>query len=191
MQQASLPGFESPARELHNLFFALWPDEATRIRIAEVAQRRQKSRLATGRWLTPLRYHLTLQFLGEHARLPSDLIANACSAAARLRLPAFELSLDKVGSFANARVCWLGCTQPPNEMLALFDQLGIALAASGCRIVGNKQLVPHVTLQRDAEHELNFPLSPALRWHVDEFVLIHSQTQPFMPYRIVNRWPLR
>jgi 2'-5' RNA ligase len=191
MQQATLPGFDAPARELHNLFFALWPDEATRAGIAEIAARMQKNHPVPGHWLKPARYHLTLQFLGEHARLPADLVASACAAAARVRSPAFDLALDRVGSFANARVCWLGCTQLPPQMLALFEQLGVLLAANGCRVVGGRQLVPHVTLLRDAEHELAFALSSALRWRVDEFVLIHSQIQPFLPYRIVERWPLR
>lgn len=191
MQQSSLPGFEPPPREVHNLFFALWPDEATRARLATVAGQLQGDIPIAGRWIKPARYHMTLQFLGEHAMLPTSLAASAHASAASVRAPAFELSLDKLGSFANARACWLGCAQPPPQIFALFDQLGDALRANGCRVAGGRQLVPHVTVLRDAAHELDLPLNPALPWRVDEFVLIHSQTQPHLPYRILGRWPLR
>jgi 2'-5' RNA ligase len=191
MQQSSLPGFEPLPREIHNLFFALWPDDTTRAQMAAAAERLQRDHPMQGRWIKSPRYHLTLQFLGEHAVLPTDLVANARAAAADVRAPAFELRLDRIGSFAKARACWLGCAQPSDGMSMLFDQLGAALRANGCGIVGGKQLVPHVTVLRDAEHALDSPLKPALRWPVDEFVLIDSQTQPFAPYRILGRWPLR
>jgi 2'-5' RNA ligase len=189
--QSSLPGFEPPVREIHNLFFALWPDDGTRAAIAATAARLQRDHPVQGRWLKAPRYHMTLRFLGGHARLPEPLVASARASAASVQVPSFELSLDKVGSFANARACWLGCTQPPPAVFTLFDQLGIALRAHGCRSVGGSQLVPHVTVLRDAARELDFPASPALPWHIDEFVLVHSQTEPYQPYRILGRWPLR
>jgi 2'-5' RNA ligase len=190
MQQSVLPGFEPPPLEIHNLFFALLPDDATCARIAAIAERLRHDHPIQGRWLKPPRYHLTLRFLGEYPRLPADLVANACAAAACVRAPAFVLPLDTVGNFAGAHVCWLGCAQPPQALLALFDRLGTALHEHGCRVVGSARLVPHVTLLRDAHAELDFPLTPAVPWRIDEFVLIDSQTRPFLPYRILGRWLL-
>jgi 2'-5' RNA ligase len=191
MQQSSLPGFEPPPRELHNLFFALWPDDATRAGIGAVAERLRLDQPTQGRWIKPSRYHLTLQFLGEYAALPADLVAKACTAAARVRVPGFDLTLDKIGSFGNAKIpCWLGCVQLPPGLQALSDGLGDALRGVGCRVAGSTQLVPHVTVLRDAQHALDLPLDPLLRWHVGEFVLIGSRIQPFAPYRILGRWPL-
>jgi len=194
MQQASLPGFDLPAPETHNLFFALLPDEAARTRIAATAAWLQRQPDAPrGRWLKPERYHLTLPFLGEHARLSPELVERAMSAAGEVHAAAFDLELDVAGSFAgNARIpCWLGCREPPAALQALFDGLSAALRRHACRVVGGVPLVPHVTVLRDADRGMKLPLDPAVRWRVDEFVLIDSQTQPFRPYRMLGRWPLR
>lgn len=191
MQQTHLPGFDPPPREVHNLFFALWPDEATRARIAAAADS-LRAVAPQGRWIKPHRYHLTLQFLGEYAALPPLLLERAIDAAQRVRVPAFDLALDVVGSFANARIpCWLGCSEVPAGLRTLFDTLGSALRESACRAVGGARLVPHVTVLRDAERSLNAQVSAPVCWRIDEFVLIDSRTQPPAPYRILERWPLR
>ncbi len=193
MQQASLPGFDVPAPEIHNVFFALLPDEATRARIAAAAEwLQQQADVPHGRWLKPARYHLTLPFLGEHSRLAPELVERAMAAANEVDAAAFDLELDLAGSFAgNARIpCWLGCRETPTALQALFDGLSAALRRHACRTVGSAQLVPHVTVLRDADRGVRMPLDPAIAWRVDEFVLIDSQTQPFRPYRILGRWPL-
>jgi 2'-5' RNA ligase len=191
MQQASLPGFDPPPREIHNLFFALCPDEATRSRIAGAVERLRAGPVPQGRWIKPHRYHLTLQFLGEHPSPPEDLIARAFAAAARVDRPAFDLHLDIAGSFGNAQIaCWLGCSGAPAGLQALFDALASELREAGCRVMGGATLVPHVTILRDADRSLQLRLAVPVSWHVDEFVLIDSRTQPFAPYRVCGRWPL-
>lgn len=191
MPQTHLPGSEPPPREAHHLFFALWPDEATRARMAAAAES-LRAVAAHGRWIKPHRYHLTLQFLGEHAALPAVLLERAIDAAARVRVPAFDFALDVAGSFAKARIpCWLGCSEVPAGLQALFDTLGAALRENACRVVSAPRLVPHVTVLRGAEQSLNTRLASVVRWPVDEFVLIDSRTQPPAPYRILGRWPLR
>lgn len=191
MQQASVPGFDPPAKELHNLFFALLPDDTTRTGIVVVADRLQHDHPQAGRWLKPSRYHMTLQFIGEHAALSPALVAAACATAAGVEARTFELTLDTIGSFANARVGWLGCKRMPQPLANLFDQLGAALRANGVPVLGSARLAPHVSLVRDARQVFEQPLSPALAWHVDELVLIDSQTKPFRPHRILGRWKLR
>jgi 2'-5' RNA ligase len=188
MSQTSLPGFEPPLREIHNLFFALWPDDATRIAIDTAVDRLTLAHPIGGRRIKAARLHMTLQFLGEHGRLPADLIASACAAAAEMRAAAFDLELDTVGSFGNRNIpCWLGSRQPSPALQALFDQLGEALRRHGCRVVDGSRFVPHLTVLRDAQRPLDLPLDAPIRWHVDEFVLIDSRTQPFAPYRLLGR----
>jgi 2'-5' RNA ligase len=191
MQQSHLPGFAPPAREIHNLFFALWPDEATRARIAAAADRLRREQAPQGRWIRPERYHLTLEFLGEHAAFPAALAERAAAAAGEVQAEAFALDLDVAGSFANAKIpCWFGCRTPPPGLLRLHERLRAALAAHGCR-VARAPLVPHVTILRDADRRLQAELPAPLRWAVGEFVLVDSRTQPFAPYRVLGRWPLR
>lgn len=191
MQQSHLPGFDPPAREIHNLFFALWPDEATRARIAAAADALRRGPAPQGRWLKPERYHLTLEFLGEHAAFPAALAERAAQAAADVQAAAFDLDLDIAGSFGNTKIpCWLGCRTMPEGLGRLHENLRTALAARGCRVV-RTQLVPHVTILRDADRALQAVLPAPLRWRIDEFVLIDSRTQPFAPYRVLGRWALR
>jgi 2'-5' RNA ligase len=192
MHQPSLPGFAPAPREVHNLFFALWPDEATRARIASAVETLRAGPVPQGRWIKPSRYHLTLQFLGEHPALPEDLIGCADRAAARVDAAAFDIDLDIAGSFGNTRIpCWLGSSEPPPGLRVLHDALGTALREAGCRVVGGTSFTPHLTILRDADRPLQARLAMPLRWRVEEFVLIHSRTQPIAPYRACGRWRLR
>ena len=88
-------GFDdAPSGEMHRLFFALWPDEALRPRIAQAAASIVSEHAPGGRALKPDKYHVTLQFLGDFRPLPPSLVDSAKAAAAAVRSPAFELSLD-------------------------------------------------------------------------------------------------
>lgn len=191
MRPSDLPGMEPAPRETHSLFFALWPDDATRARIAAAADALHAGDATRGRRIKPHRYHLTLHFLGERASFPHDLAAHAGAAAAGVHAATFDLPLDSVGSFDGAgKPCWLGCSTTPDALRSLYDQLGDALRRAGCRGAGGPRFVPHVTLLRDAERCTQARSPVRIDWHVDEFVLIHSRTQPPAPYRRLGEWPL-
>jgi 2'-5' RNA ligase len=68
MRQMGLGFDTAPTGELHRLFFALWPDDALRVRIADVAAKAITAHASGGRSLKPDRYHVTLQFLGDFQR---------------------------------------------------------------------------------------------------------------------------
>jgi len=192
MKQPDLAGLGTTAArgDTHRLFFALWPDDAIRARIGDAATQLQARHAPRGRWLAPHRYHLTLQFLGDFDALPPDLVDAACAAADTLRLPAFDLPLDRAGSFRGSRVWWLGCEKIPDGLQELWHDLGLALAKVGIRIKGSHVLTPHVTLLRDATAVLPAtPVAP-ITWPVREFVLIHSQLGSRNAYHSVGRWPL-
>jgi 2'-5' RNA ligase len=192
MSQDNLPGFEPPPREIHNLFFALWPDEPVRALISSVAESLHSSPVRRGRWIKPHRYHLTPAFLGEHAALPAALVERACAAAEGVRASAFDLVLDIAGSFGKTRIPgWLGCSAEPPALRALFEELSQALRTQGCRVRGGDRFVPHVTVLRDADQALRADLQTPVSWRVDEFVLIASRTLPPAPYRLLGRWQLR
>ena len=186
--QQQLPGFE-PARAIRNLFFALSPSASTRAAIAAAADALRATEAPAGRWLKPPRYHLTLQFLGEYAHVPADLVARAREAAGQVMLARFSFVLDVVGSFGARRMpLWLGCSEAPAELLRLHESLGKALARHACRTHGATRLLPHVTILRDAEQALHRHLPQPITWCVEEFVLIDSQ--PPDHHRIIGRWPL-
>ena len=192
MQQLGLAGFAASAGSVHRLFFALWPDDELRRRIADATTRLQHGQDSGGRRIGQHRYHLTLQFLGDYPELPPTLVEQACTAAASVRVPPFELVFDRAGSFRNRAIpWWLGCETVPEGLQRVWEELGVALAKTGVRVQSGKALVPHVTVLRDARRPLPpTPIDP-LRWPVDSFVLIHSELGARNAYTEVGRWTFR
>ena len=174
----------------HRLFFALWPGQQVRDAIASRAGSLAVSYTFDGRRLRPDRYHMTLQFLGD---IPADqrdeVIARASAAAAQVDRDAFDLVLDLVGGFPNARVWWLGSEQAPDALRTLWDALGVALLQAGQKPKASPGFSPHLTIVRDVGTRLTAgPIEP-IRWRIDRFVLIDSQ--PPKPYKVVGEWALR
>lgn len=186
--QQGLPGFD--VDEVHNLFFALQPDRALRAKMGKAAIALRKGHAPAGRWLREARYHLTLHYLGTFSRPPGDLVARAGTAAARVREAPFDLRLDRFGSFGKRAIpVWLGPSQTPTGLSALYASLAAELAREGLR-TGATAFVPHVTVLRDAAQPLDSPCEPAIEWHVDEFMLIDSCITPAKPFHVLDRWSL-
>lgn len=175
-------------RATHRLFFALWPDDDTRASIAEAAAGLRRSQRPQGRWIKPHRYHMTLDFLGEHAPRPDALIDLALAAGDRVRARAFDMPLDVAGSFANRSIpWWLGCREIPAGLAALVQGVAEALGTRA----GASTFAAHVTILRDAARALPpTPIAP-VRWRVADFVLIESVIAAASRYEILARWPLR
>ena len=189
MQQLGLAGFS--ASSTHRLFFALWPDEATRARLHEAAMGLRARHAPGGRWIGAHRYHLTLQFLGDFNERPAAVVEAAQVAAARVQVAPFMLSFDRVGSFRNRSIpWWLGCAQAPDGLRQLWESLGAELARGGVRVASGKGFVPHLTVLRDAARGL--PSEPAgpVDWPVRSFALIDSQFGAHTAYTVLREWPL-
>lgn len=190
-----IPGMDEAAAEhgLQRLFFALWPDAATRARIAQAVEALRAQHAHAGRWIRPERYHLTLQFLGDFSPLPPRLADEAGAAAQCVRAAPFTLALDHAGSFRNRSIpWWLGCSDPPHALRALWEELGAALRAAHVRYDTRLGFAPHLTVLRDARSPLDeTPIAP-LAWPVREFVLIESRLGGTNPgYSVLRRFPLR
>ncbi len=170
---------------IHRLFFALWPGDALRSMIADVA-RDMLSSIGRGRTTRADRLHMTLQFLGDF-RAPADVVERAMAAAGSIEPPtSFDLALDQLGSFGGGRVAWLGTSAPPAELVELHRRLGRALEACGVRTEHADPFVPHVTLARNLRERAEGAV-PALHWQVRGFVLVDSTAGE---YRILGHWPL-
>ncbi len=164
------------------LFFALWPDPVLKAAIAGAA--RTPARAVSGRRVRDENLHLTVLFLGAVAAEPE---ARLLQAAGSVRAPAFELVLDRVGSFFRARVLWVGASQAPAPLGELRRQLEAAAAGAGVKFDA-KPLVPHVTCYRDVRRALEpVPVEP-LRWPVRSFALVLSAGGQ---YHVVSQWPLQ
>jgi 2'-5' RNA ligase len=167
------------------LFFALWPGPEVRARL--VAQRDAVVREYRGRPMRPDTLHMTLVFLGEVADLR---VPAALGCGDHVSAPAFTLRVDACAHFADAKVAWLGCTEPPPALrelwLALRDELDHARFGP---LDGNYQ--PHISVAR---HCLVYPPPkgvPAIEWKVEDFVLVASAPTPGGPvYRVLRHWQL-
>lgn len=174
---------------VHNVFFGLVPDDFTRRRMTTAVEALRARHGPQGRWLKPERYHMTLHFLGTFSELPLERIASACSAAGSVKLPAFELVLDRSGHFSKG-IGWLGCARPGARLQLLWEELRKALAHAQVGVQGHSAFKPHVTVLRDARDALpDEPMDP-VSWPVREFVLIDSVLGQRSEYRVLGRWVL-
>ncbi len=120
------------------------------------------------------------------------MVAAARRAAARVQAPAFELVLDRAGSFPIASApCFLGCTIVPPGLQALWDALERELAAESVAVRGVRERVPHVTVRRGVKPPWpDAPLPAPVRWPVRDFHLLRSDLLDGFAYEQLDRWPL-
>ncbi|QFH70023.1 RNA 2',3'-cyclic phosphodiesterase [Atlantibacter subterraneus] len=141
-----------------------------------------------GRPIAAANLHLTLAFLGEISDQKQQTLMTL---AGRIQQPAFTLTLDDAGHWPRSRVVWLGSHQPPRGLLQLANLLRAQAARSGC-YQSPQPFHPHVTLLRNAAHQVAIP-APGFHWTfpVTEFVLYSSQfSQGRTQYQPLARWSL-
>jgi 2'-5' RNA ligase len=161
------------------LFVAIDLDGPSREACARVAQR-LREREWPGRWVAPENYHLTVAFLGsvDPARLPQVLDAVQISA---LRMSPFDVPIDTVGAFPNARrprVVWVGPGTEVPAFAALCDVVRRELATLGFTFEPHADA--HVTLARAAGPTVVLPTvePPRIaRLRIAELTLYQSFTE--------------
>ncbi|HAT32853.1 MAG TPA: RNA 2',3'-cyclic phosphodiesterase [Janthinobacterium sp.] len=155
------------AAQGQRLFFALWPDAATRAALA-----RPQAGLGGGP-TPPEKLHLTLAFLGQ--RPDTDLPA-LTRILARLPARAMTLEIDTLGYFAGRRIAWAGMRAAPPALLELRAALMDELAAQqfSARFEEDR-FRPHLTLARKAEPPAGAGLAAPIVWRADHVVLAVSQ----------------
>jgi len=162
------------------LFFALWPGEEVRARLARSSRELRAS--CGGRPVPAQRLHMTLAFLGS---LEAERIAEAERAASEVVARAMSLVLDQPGYWKHNRIVWAGASAPPPALEGLVLELRGALARS--RIAFDpKPFAAHVTLLRDARKPRAMPVLEPIRWEVEGFALLRSQLEG--GYEILSSW---
>lgn len=165
------------------VFFALWPDERTRLAIIRAT--RAAVRHCGGRPTPRNNLHVTLAFLGPVTE--TDL--------ARLRAlepPAtapFELVLDRLGLWPCAQVLWMAPTGVPPPLLALERGLWDRLVGLGFERDPRPYLA-HVTVARKAQAACGG--ADPIRWPVGGIALVESKPGPRSPrYEVLESWDFR
>jgi 2'-5' RNA ligase len=190
MQQSQFGvGMNAPV-QVHRLFFAVFPDDDARQAIAHVAEELRSKHMVRGRWIDPSRYHMTLQFLGNHAELRQDLVDRAIAAAMKVQLPAFEVSLDRIASFHGRKPPGvLRIADGTAPVHALWQALHRELVDVGLGVRLEQGFTPHITLfYSDGAIPEPAAIEP-IAWTVREFVLVHSVVGR-KDYRILAGWML-
>jgi 2'-5' RNA ligase len=164
-----LPGFA--VQQLDGLFFSIFPDQATAVRIANTAEH---FRRAYGLRAAPLltdRFHVTVQGLGNYDGLPRSVVAKAIVAGAAVMSRPFEVAFDRVTSFAGGDALVLCGGDGIDGIVMFHHALGVAMRKSG--LSAGWQFTPHITLLYDGRRIEEQFIEP-IRWTVRDFVLVHS-----------------
>lgn len=171
-----------PVPASHRVFFALWPDDATRAAISRAT--REVVQASGGRPVAKDRLHMTVAFLGE---LTPEGLAIARSVPP-IATGGFDVVLDVAGVWPESRVLWLAPQAPPEALGELEADLWEALGARGFR-AEERIYRPHVTLARRAR-----PVEAAVTpvpWRVEELALVESFPDGrSVHYEVLERWPL-
>lgn len=166
------------------LFFALWPDDATRGALDRAGKRLHQH--WGGRPMRADTLHITLAFLGSTPVAQLDALV-AC--ADTVQTDPFELILDQAGYWRHNRIGWQGASQTPPQHLELVGALNATLRAAGFA-VDTRPHVPHVTLLRNSAGG-KVPECEPVRWPIRDFVLVASRREADgMHYEVIRRWPL-
>lgn len=157
----------------HRLFFALWPDPATRAALARLQ--------VAGNIMPADKLHLTLAFLGQRAEAA---LPELCRILERVPARAMTLELDTLAYFSGQRIAWAGMQTVPAPLLDLRAALMRELAAAQCAPQFEQdRFRPHITLARKASACAPQTI-PAIVWPAAELVLAESPT-PGGHYRLV------
>jgi 2'-5' RNA ligase len=192
--QAGLEGFAPPTPPTDRLFLALFPPAAQADQLAALSVEQRAACGLSGRPLRADRLHITLHHVGDHAGFPPGLVDAAMAAAARVKVPPFEVRVNQAMSFAgrgkrrNLPFVLLA-DRALEGVWTLQRALGLELAKARLGRHVEKDFVPHVTMLYDdvavPQHDV-----PPVSWLATDFVLVHSligQTKHIH----LGRWPLQ
>ncbi len=174
------------AERLHRLFFALWPSDTLRARLAPGIRALQPA--GVGRPQRPDQWHVTLEFLGP---VPASRIAAAREAAQQVRAAPSELLFDSVEFWRRPEVLCLVARALPPALDSLVAQLRTALARHGFH-PESRAFRAHLTLARKVTQPVApVPFEP-LPWPVADFALVESVTdRSGSVYTPLANWPLQ
>ncbi len=176
------------------LFFGLFPDDETALRIDRFRQQFIAEKRWEGRPLKPERLHVSLHHVGDFPRLRTKDLYAARQAGAAISMGPFELTARFVKSFE-------GVTQSAGEprtrplvlliegdvLSELHRTLGAAMKKIGLRAA--EDFTPHMTLSYGSRAIPMQAIEP-IRFAVDKVVLIHSERW-LTRYHVIESWPLR
>lgn len=179
---------------VERLVFGLWPGESAATEIVEALQELRNDGCGEGRAQRPDRYHLTLNCVGDHSELPIDVVESARHIATQLRFAAFDVWLDRIGSYTGARgaagLITLQGDAGVIDVVRLQRKLADEMRRGGLgKYVRKGPFTPHISLLYGARPMAQRSIRP-VRWTVREFLLVHSEVGRTRHHRL-GEWPLQ
>jgi 2'-5' RNA ligase len=167
------------------LFFALWPDDATRAALAALLRTLHEQ--CGGRRVQEHNIHLTLAFLGD---VRADLVPGLLRMAGEMQGAPVDLALNTAEYWRHNRVVCAGTKLCPPVLRDLSARLGEGARGLGIGTEA-RDYVPHITLLRKAERAPAQRDFSEIEWHVSEFVLMRSvPRRDMVVYETIGRWAL-
>jgi 2'-5' RNA ligase len=163
------------------LFFALWPDEDVRCRLASVADE-LKLAGAGARLVNQSNYHLTVAFIGE---VPDFKLAVMQQIGRSTSVPGFTIPFTSIEFWTKSRVVVAAAQEIPPGLLQLWQSLHDAIGLS------RSPFLAHVTLARKFLQAPVLPAMSQISWRAASFSLVRSDTGGReSAYTVVDTWPL-
>lgn len=164
------------------LFFALWPDELTRLELRRLSQAIEAKGF---RPVQPQNVHVTLVFLGRVETTSELLIKNGVTG---ISAKPFVLTFDQLSYWSKPRILCLTCSQTPDEVELLVTALNREVAGCGLQ-TENRPYRPHITLARHAHYLPDMSFEPIV-WRAGSFCLVESCSEPGgVNYKVRQEWP--
>jgi 2'-5' RNA ligase len=171
------------------LFFALWPDAATRARIANAAVTLRLT--GEARRVPAENYHLTLAFVGEVATSQLAVLQQIGRAQ---RATGCTINFDACEHWQETQAVVAAARQIPAALIELWTRLRQDLAAHQAALNPSRQhpsLRAHVTLARKVAQAPVLQAMSPFYWSVQSFSLVRSDTSgAHSVYTVVDTWPL-
>ena len=182
----TLTGATTGARDTLRLFFALWPDAATRAVLASLVHSLRAQ--GGGRPVPENKLHLTLLF---HGQVQPRFVADLRDMASRISVPPDTLILDRVDYWRRNQLVCLEATRCPPALSALVDQL-VQGSRNLSLPIEERPYVPHITLLRRASRRVELHDFAPVAWPISEFVLVHSVAgRDAASYDVIDRWQMQ
>ncbi len=188
----------APAERTRRLFFAFWPDPATREAMHHAA--RKAVRGSGGRPVAAANLHVTVAFLGsvaESLRPEVERVGAAVAAGglvpesppAERSAAALDVVFDAVAFWAKPQVLVAVCSEPPPAAAALAARLWAGLRPLPIP-PDVRPFKPHVTLARKVRKPAPGLVLKPVSWPVTALTLVESVTDPAgARYEPIARWP--
>ncbi len=169
------------------IFFALWPDEKVRQKMADLFPGFALDPRRC-RFLTPGNLHLTLHFIGNVSFEELKCLRHR---ATGIEAKSFVIEIDCQGYFKKPKLLWLGCSQVPQALPRLQLRLGEQLLPCGF-MPERRPFHPHVSIARKLTAAAKRVEFEPIRWVIDRFVLVESKSIPGgVQYQVIDEYPLQ